>query len=112
MRFLILGKGKTGSLVAEVARERHHHVEVLCGADNAGGSALSSERLRSIQAVIDFTNPSAVLSNIDACLAAGANMVVGTTGWYEKLPEIHQRVEKAGTGFLYGANFSVGVQLF
>jgi len=112
MRLLILGRGKTGSLAAQVARERHHHIEVLGGAENANGSALTPARLQGIEVVIDFTTPSAVLSNIEACLAAGANLVVGTTGWYEKLPNIEASVEQAGTGFLYGANFSIGVQLF
>jgi len=112
MRFLILGRGKTGSLVAEVARERKHHVEVIAAAENPGGAALTNHRLRGVNAVIDFTTPSAVIQNIQACLAARTPMVVGTTGWYGHLPTIHEQVERAGTGFLYGANFSIGVNLF
>jgi 4-hydroxy-tetrahydrodipicolinate reductase len=112
MRFLILGRGKTGSLVAEVARERRHHFEVLPAAENQRGAALTPERLHGVNVVIDFTTPAAVLPNIEACLRARANMVVGTTGWYEHLPAICEQVERAGTGFLYGANFSIGVNLF
>ena len=112
MRFLILGRGKTGSLVAEVARERRHHVEVLTAAENPRGSCLTDERLKGVDVVLDFTTPAAVLANIEACVRARANMVVGTTGWHEHLPKIRQQVERAGTGFLYGANFSVGVNLF
>ena len=112
MRFLILGRGKTGSLVAEVARERKHHVEVLPATENRGGSGLTAERLKSIDVVIDFTTPAAVLANIEACLAARTNMVVGTTGWYEQLPVIRKQVERAGSGLLYGPNFSIGVNLF
>jgi 4-hydroxy-tetrahydrodipicolinate reductase len=62
--------------------------------------------------VIDFTTPHAVLANIAACVHARANTVVGTTGWYAELPRIRKMVEENGTGFLYGANFSVGVNLF
>ena len=112
MRFLVLGRGKTGSLVAEVARERKHHVEVVSAEENKDASALTPERLRGIAVVIDFTTPSAVLANIGACLAARTSVVVGTTGWYEHLASVRERVEHAGTGFLYGANFSIGINLF
>jgi 4-hydroxy-tetrahydrodipicolinate reductase len=112
MNLLILGRGKTGALVAEVARERQHTVRALAAADNARGSALTSEHLRSVDVVIDFTTPEAALENIDACLRAKKNMVVGTTGWYGELPKIRHMVEAAGSGFLYGANFSIGINLF
>lgn len=112
MRFLLLGKGKTGSLVAEVAKERRHHVEVLTGSENAGACALTPERLHSVDLVVDFTRPQAALANIAACQRAKKTMVVGTTGWYEELSRVRAEVEAAGTGFLYGANFSVGVNIF
>ena len=112
MNLLILGRGKTGSLVAEVARRRGHQVSVLCSIDNPNASALTSSQLAPFDVVIDFTTPQAVLANIEACIAARKNLVVGTTGWYNHLPHVRQIVEKAGIGFLYGANFSVGVNLF
>jgi len=112
MNILLLGRGKTGSLVAEVARQRGHEVEVLCAADNPHGSALTATKLAPFDAVIDFTTPRAVLENIEACVRAGKNMVVGTTGWYEELARIRQMVEASGTGFVYAANFSIGVNLF
>jgi 4-hydroxy-tetrahydrodipicolinate reductase len=112
MNLLILGRGKTGSLVAEVARERGHEVAILCAADNPRASALTAERLRKVDVIIDFTTPLAVLENIEACIRAGKNMVVGTTGWYGELAEVREMVEKSGTGFLYAANFSVGINLF
>ena len=111
MRFLIVGRGKTGSVVAEIARERHHHVEVLTADENRAGSGLTPDRLKSIDVVIDFTTAACILDNIDACLAARANMVVGTTGWYEQMGLVREKVERAGTAFLYGANFSIGVNL-
>jgi len=112
MHLLLLGRGKTGSLVAEVARQRGHQVEVLCAADNPHASALTASRLAPFDAVIDFTTPRAALENIAACVRARKNMVVGTTGWYEELAKIRQTVEESGTGFLYAANFSIGVNLF
>jgi 4-hydroxy-tetrahydrodipicolinate reductase len=112
MKVLLLGAGKTGSLVAEVARERGHDVETLRSADNLKASALTNEFLSSIDAVIDFTTPASVLENIRACVAGGTNMVVGTTGWSSDLDSVRKLVEQGGRGFLYGANFSIGVNLF
>jgi len=112
MNFLLLGRGKTGSLVAEVARQRGHSVQVVGAAENAGCGALTAEKLQGIDVVIDFTAPSCVVEHIEACVKAGKNMVVGTTGWYEELDRVRRLVESHGTGFVYAANFSVGVNLF
>jgi len=112
MKLLLLGAGKTGSLVAEVGRQRGHEVQVLGSATNAHASALTKENLALVDLVIDFTTPQCVLENIRACVAAGKNMVVGTTGWYGDLPKVRDEVQRSGTGFLYGSNFSIGVNLF
>ena len=112
MNLLILGRGKTGSLVAEVARERGHEVTVLCAADNPNASALTATRLAPQDVVIDFTTPNAVLPHIEACIHHKKNLVVGTTGWYSEIPRVKRLVEESGTGLVYAANFSVGVNLF
>jgi len=112
MKLLLLGRGKTGSLVAEVAAERKHDVRVAGAEENAACAALTPDNLRDIDAVIDFTAPHCVLANIEACVKAGKNMVVGTTGWYKELDHVRTLVEQNKTGFVYAANFSVGVNLF
>lgn len=112
MNLLLLGHGKTGSLVEQVARERGHSVDVLTSQQNPHASALTADHLRGIDAVIDFTNPEAVLENISACTRTRIPMVVGTTGWYQHLDEIERQVRGAGAAFLYGSNFSVGVNVF
>jgi 4-hydroxy-tetrahydrodipicolinate reductase len=112
MNFLILGRGKTGSLVAKFASARHHHVRVLGSKENLDAKAMTTEFLQSTDVVIDFTSPAAVVANIHACLRAGKNMVVGTTGWHEQLESVRSAVTNARTGFLCGANFSIGVNLF
>ena len=112
MHFLVLGRGKTGSLVAQLAGERRHHVRVLGAADNTEARSLTPEFLSDADVVIDFTNPAAVVPNIEACVRAAKNMVVGTTGWHDQLPRIRDMVRSAGTGFLYGTNFSIGVNVF
>lgn len=112
MNLLLLGKGKTGSLVAEVAQERGHDVQVLTSAENRNGTGLTAERLRGVDAAIDFSNPEAVLHNMRACIRSRTPIVVGTTGWYDHLPQIEQQVQSAGAALLYGSNFSVGVNVF
>jgi 4-hydroxy-tetrahydrodipicolinate reductase len=110
MLFLVLGRGKTGSLVAEVAHERGHGVRVLGEEENRNASALTAPFLASFDTVIDFTTPEAVIPNLRACLANGAHVVVGTTGWYERLEDMRTLAIRKNAGFLYGTNFSVGVQ--
>ncbi|MEY2394085.1 MAG: 4-hydroxy-tetrahydrodipicolinate reductase, partial [Acidobacteriaceae bacterium] len=112
MNILLLGRGKTGSLVAEVARQRGHDIQVVGAQENAGAAALTPEKLGKTDAVIDFTGPSSVVTHIEACVKAGRNMVVGTTGWHGELDRIRTLVESHGTGFIYAANFSIGVNLF
>jgi 4-hydroxy-tetrahydrodipicolinate reductase len=112
MNLLLLGRGKTGSLVAEVAAERKHHVRIAGAKENAACAALTPENLRDIDAVIDFTAPDCVLAHIEACVKAGKNMVVGTTGWNKQLDQVRALVEQHKTGFVYAANFSIGVNLF
>jgi len=112
MNFLLLGHGKTGSLVAAIAREHGHNLTVLPSAENQAGAGLTPDRLRGVDAVIDFTTPEAVVHNIEACCRAHANIVVGTTGWYDEIPRLEELVEKAGNALVYASNFSIGVNLF
>jgi 4-hydroxy-tetrahydrodipicolinate reductase len=109
MQFLVLGKGKTGSLVAEVARERGHAVRSLDIDDNQHASALTAANLKGVDIVIDFTAPEAAVENLRAVLALGGRIVVGTTGWYAHLDEMRSLAQKSGA-LLYGTNFSMGVQ--
>ena len=110
MLILVLGKGKTGSLVAEVARERGHGVRALDIDENARASALTAPSLAGVDAVVDFTAPEAAVENMRAVLALGGRIVVGTTGWYGKLNEMKALAMERGGGLLYGTNFSIGVQ--
>jgi 4-hydroxy-tetrahydrodipicolinate reductase len=112
MNPLLLGRGKTGSLVAEVAAERRHHVRVAGSTENTGCAALTPDNLRNVDIVIDFTAPHCIVAHIEACVKAGKNMVVGTTGWYGEIDRIRNLVEQRGIGFVYAANFSIGVHLF
>jgi 4-hydroxy-tetrahydrodipicolinate reductase len=111
MRILVLGLGKTGKLVATVAAERGHSVNVLDAKENAGASALTPPFVAGFDVVIDFTTPEAAVQNMRACLATGAKMVIGTTGWYDKLADMRGLAERKGAGLLYGTNYSISVQV-
>jgi 4-hydroxy-tetrahydrodipicolinate reductase len=112
MNLLILGRGKTGTLAAEVARERKHHIQIAGAKENEACAALTAEKLRDVDVVIDFTTPDCVIADIEAAVRRGKNMVVGTTGWYQELDRIRELVKLHDTGFVYAANFSMGVNLF
>jgi 4-hydroxy-tetrahydrodipicolinate reductase len=111
MRILVLGQGKTGKLVAQVACERGHDVRGLDIPENADARALTPAFLAGFDVAIDFTTPEAVVQNMRACLAAGAKMVVATTGWYAKLAEMRALAESTHAALLYGTNYSIGVQV-
>ncbi len=112
LNILVLGMGKTGTLVAEIAGERGHQVQTMDADENIGGSGLTTSRLAGIDAVIDFTTPEAVVLNITACLLAKKNMVVGTTGWDKSRDKVRELVDSTGTGLVFGSNFSVGMNIF
>ena len=95
-----------GRMVEQAAsRER---IEVVAVMDPMGGSR---GKLSDADVCIDFTEPGAAIENIKAAAAARVAMVVGTTGWYDRLDEARRMVEASGIGFVYGSNFSVGVNL-
>jgi 4-hydroxy-tetrahydrodipicolinate reductase len=110
MLLLVLGRGRTGSLVAKVATERGHSVRMVGEEENRNGAALTAPFLAGFEAVIDFTTPEAAVQNMRACLANGARMVVGTTGWYDHLQRMRDLCIRRGAGLLYSANFSIGMQ--
>ena len=112
MNLLVLGKGKMGSMVIETARQRGHKVEAHDEFDNPHARMLTTQWLSKFDVVCDFTWPDAVLENVNACAAAGKNLVVGTTGWYDKLESVRETVATSGIGLVFGANFSIGVNLF
>jgi len=110
MLILVLGKGKTGSLVAQVARERGHGVRALDIMENQGASALTGPALAGVDVVIDFTAPESAVENMRAVLSLGRQIVVGTTSWYAQLNDMKALAIRRNAGLLYGTNFSMGVQ--
>jgi len=113
MKIVLLGVGRMGSEVEALASRLGHDIVLRLDVDsNPDGAGLSSEALDRGEVVIDFTWPDAVLTNLRRVAEAGLPMVEGTTGWYECLDEAREIIEASGTGFVYGANFSIGANLF
>ena len=112
MKILVLGRGKTGALVAEVAQERQHEVHSLASQENQDGRALTPATLSGTDAVIDFTTPHAVIPNIIRCVEAGIPVVVGTTGWNQHLEKVRELVRERKAALVYGSNFSIGMNFF
>lgn len=113
MRILIVGDGRMGHAVAALAAARGHTVHAMIGGEeNAGGRALTRERVEGADVTIEFTQPDAVVANLERLIDAGVPVVTGTTGWSAALPRITRLVEERGGALLHASNFSAGVQLF
>jgi 4-hydroxy-tetrahydrodipicolinate reductase len=113
MNLALIGYGRMGKEVEAVAKEKGERVaKVLTSKNNVGAIGLTREALSGIDVCIDFSLPAAVLANITAAAEAGKNIVVGTTGWYDKLNEVKKLVKEKKIGLLYATNFSLGVNLF
>jgi len=109
----LLGFGKMGKTIAELAPQRGFEVRLVMDIDvNAQGQGITPENFQGIDVCIDFTTPDAVVENLRRVAGLGVNLVVGTTGWHNRLEEVRGIIERAGVGMVYAANFSIGVNLF
>ncbi|HXY01453.1 MAG TPA: dihydrodipicolinate reductase C-terminal domain-containing protein [Candidatus Limnocylindrales bacterium] len=106
----IVGCGKMGCLVDQLAPECGFEVRAQFSRSNI--NSLSRESLKGATIAIEFTTPSAAPENLCRLAALGVSTVCGTTGWYEHLPQVREKVIAAQTALVYAANFSVGVNLF
>lgn len=112
-RLALVGYGKMGRLVEQLAPEHGFEVALrLDGSSNAGGAGLTAGSVQGVEVAVDFSVPAAVPETVERLAALGVPVVVGTTGWGEHLPRVREAVERHGGGLVYGANFSVGVQVF
>jgi 4-hydroxy-tetrahydrodipicolinate reductase len=102
-----------GKTLAALAPQRGFEVRLAMDVDvNAQGQGITSGNFQGIDVCIDFTTPEAVVENIRRVAALGVNLVVGTTGWHNRLEEVRRIIESAGVGMVWAANFSIGVNLF
>jgi len=113
MKLAIIGYGAMGRLVAKLASEQGHQVELTLDIDDANrGVEDLANSLRGCDVAIDFSVADSVPKNAEACARAGVPIVVGTTGWQSQAGDVERIVNQHGGALIYGANFSVGVQVF
>ena len=106
MKIALVGYGKMGKIIDEIATKRGHEVVARLN------ETPTKENLNNPDVVIEFSSPESAFGNIKFCLENKIPVVAGTTGWLEKKPEVEKIALENETGFLYGSNFSLGVNLF
>ncbi|WP_300669996.1 4-hydroxy-tetrahydrodipicolinate reductase [Soonwooa sp.] len=106
MKIALVGYGKMGQIIDDIAQQRGHEVVARLKETPTVGT------LNNADVVIEFSNPEAAFKNIKFCLEQQIPVVCGTTGWLDKKPEIEKIAVDQGTAFIYGSNFSLGVNLF
>jgi 4-hydroxy-tetrahydrodipicolinate reductase len=113
MKIGLIGYGAMGHLVGDLAVARGHEVNLKIDIADAGQSVADlAERLRTCDVAIDFSIADTVPKNVEASAHARVPMVIGTTGWLAQFDIVRQTVEQHDGALVYGANFSVGVQIF
>jgi 4-hydroxy-tetrahydrodipicolinate reductase len=108
MNIALIGYGKMGKAIEEIAISRGHSVVVKFNSQNP----LESSQLRTTDVAIEFSQPDLALKHIKLCADGQIPIVVGTTAWEEHLPEIINHIDKREASLIYSSNFSIGVNLF
>lgn len=110
MKIALIGYGKMGKAIEEIALQKDH--EVLYRIDVESMDLLENDQLKKADVAIEFTTPETAYTNIMKCFDTGVPVVCGTTGWLQRLDEVKQRCLAENQTFLYASNFSIGVNLF
>lgn len=110
MKIALLGYGKMGRIIEEMAIARGHSIVLKVGTHNAG--TYTDAELKAADVAIEFTRPDAVIANMQRCFACGVPVVVGTTGWYDHLPGMMEECKNKNATLFHASNFSIGVNLF
>lgn len=108
MNILIVGYGKMGKMIEIIAKERNHNI---AGIIDINDSWKNIEK-KNIDVAIEFSTPKSAVNNIKECVNRKIPIVVGTTGWYDYLPEIENIIKENDGALMYSSNFAIGVYLF
>ena len=113
LKIALVGYGKMGRMVHDLARTMPFEVVAIIDPSQPDCSAaITQESLKDAEVCIEFSHPACVLENIRQICSAGRNLVVGTTGWNDKMDEVKAWVAKSGVGMVYGSNLSIGMNVF
>ena len=110
MKIALLGYGKMGHAIEEIAVKRGHEIVLRINDENL--DALTKENIKKADVAIEFTNPQSAVENILFCLNENVGVVCGTTGWLDKLKTVEEKCKELNGSFLYASNFSIGVNIF
>src|SRR5882762_6407958 len=110
MKIALIGYGKMGKAIEEIAMAKGHEIVLRVTIDNLEDN--TEENIRKADVAIEFTGPDSAFDNIKRCLQAGVPVVSGSTGWLERYEELKQFCLAGGKTFLYASNFSIGVNIF
>ena len=110
MKIALIGYGKMGKTIEQIALQRGHQIVSIIDINNTAD--FDSEAFRSADVAIEFTTPATALGNYMRCFEANVPVVSGTTGWLSHLDEVKAKCEQEGNTFFYASNFSVGVNIF
>jgi len=107
MKIALIGYGKMGVEIDMICDQRAHEVTHRISSMNP----IIADDLRGIDVAIEFSRPDAAVQNILTCFEANVPVVVGTTGWYNRMPEVRTEAARSNGSLLYATNFSIGVQI-
>src|SRR6185369_1631047 len=110
MKIALIGYGKMGKAIEEIARRKNH--EIVLKIDHEQAGSFNSSDLSNADVAIEFTTPEAAFSNIIKCFDASIPVVCGTTGWLDKMEEVKKICLEKKQAFFYASNYSVGVNIF
>lgn len=110
MKIALIGYGKMGKEIEQIALSRGHEVVLKISVENLND--FTPDNLKKADVAIEFTAPDAALNNMYTCFDVGIPVVVGTTGWNKHLDEVKKYCNTKNATLLYASNFSVGVNLF
>lgn len=110
MKIALIGYGKMGKEIEQIALSRGHSIVLKVGSANA--STYTAEELKKADVAIEFSKPESAIGNIYNCFEAGIPVVVGTTGWLDKLDEVKKKCSGSNGTLFYASNYSIGVNLF
>jgi 4-hydroxy-tetrahydrodipicolinate reductase len=110
MKIALIGYGKMGHLIEEIALHRGHEIALTINIDNT--EDFTQEKIAGADVAIEFTAPESAFENVNRCLTFGVPVVSGSTGWNENIPVAKEYCLEKGGAFLHASNFSIGVNIF
>lgn len=112
MKIALIGYGKMGKIVHQIAASQGHSIVAIIDSTNTLKTQASFDAIAQAEICIDFSIPQCVLENVTAIASLKKNLILGTTGWTEHLEKVKAVVKNEEIGLLYSPNFSIGVALF